>query len=429
MTDQSLDLTSAKFKSDPFPTFAKMREIGPLIRTKQPLVGDVWVTSTYEAATLILRDKATFVVQPSNAGRKSMAGLQWWMPRSLRALANNMLGKDEPDHRRLRQLVESAFMRQSIDAMKPRLEELAERQLDVLEQQANRNGGRVDFMEHFARPFPLAVISELLGLPEEDRSKFLRWGSSFTSAGSAFGFMRAIPAIWKITAYFRRQFEVCRREPRPGMLSALVAEEQEGSRLNEQELLATAFLLLLAGHETTVHLLTIGLLSLLQHPDQKLKLLSDWSKADSAVDEMLRYNSTVQMTKPRYASKDVELYGQTIRRGEFVMPMLAAANCDPAQFPNPETFDVDRSPNAHIAFGTGMHVCLGLKLARAEGAIAFEKLFTRFPELDLTQPSNELQWSERIGTRAVHEFPLRLGKPTERSTEASNRSNVAAVSN
>ncbi len=181
---QQIDLVSAEFKRNPFPTFAKMRGMGPLIKTKIPMLGEAWITSTYEASVKILRDKESFVSEPKNAGRKTYAGL-WWMPPTLKRLTKNMLTKDEPDHRRLRELVESAFMKQSIDDMRPRLAMLADEHLDHLEWAADQSEGTVDLVEHFARPFPLAVISELMGFPEQDRPKFLKWGTAMGKVGSS----------------------------------------------------------------------------------------------------------------------------------------------------------------------------------------------------------------------------------------------------
>lgn len=408
MDVQDFDLTSQDFKRSPFPTFRKMRESGPLAPTKLAFIGEAWAATTYEAATKILRDKEAFVIEPKNAGRKNIAGLKWWMPRTIRVLVNNMLQKDEPDHRRLRELVESAFMRQSIEELRPRIQSLVDRQLDVLQQRAESDGGGADLVKHFARPLPLAVISELLGFPEEDRPKFLKWASSLTTVKSPLGFFKALPGLWKLNRYFEQQFEECRKNPRPGLVSALVAAEQDGRKLSKEELVASTFLLLLAGHETTVHLISGGVATLLEHPEQLAALKSDWSLARTAVDEVLRYVSPVQMTKPRYASRDMELYGVELKQGDVVVPLLAAANCDPAQFSDPESFDVRRSPNAHLGFGTGMHLCLGQKLAWAEVEIVFERLFTRFPDLELSVPFGEIEWLERIGFRAAKQLPVQL---------------------
>ncbi len=222
------------------------------------------------------------------------------------------------------------------------------------------------------------------------------------------GLLSFIPSVWKLTGYFKKQIEICRKNPRPGMMSALVQAEMDGQKLSKDELLASLFLLLVAGHETTVHLLSGGVLSLLSHPMQKKDLMADWSLAYDAVGEILRYNSSVQMTKPRFASRDMELYGQKIQQGDVFMPLLAAANADPAQFPAPEKFDIRRTPNHQIGFGTGIHVCLGQKLAWAEAEIALEKLFTRFPNLEQGAITADLDWIERIGTRGLHKMPLNL---------------------
>lgn len=407
MALQEFDLVSREFNQDPFPTFARMRGCGPLVQTRLPLLGKVWLTTTYDAAKEVLRDDKTFVRDPGNAGTTRLAGLPWWLPRIVGAFAENMLGKDEPDHRRLRTLVEDAFLRRSVDTMRPRIVTLADHALDNWQRAAAAgNNSSADFVAHFARPFPLAVICELLGLPEQDRPKFTRWARRLMKIGSVFGILAALPGLAKLRKYLQREFQNCRERPKPGLISELVAAEQAHDRLNDDELLAMVFLLLLAGHETTVHLIGSGIVALLDHPDQKARLQADWGLATSAVDEVLRFMSPVQFTKPRFASRDLELHGRSIRRGEFVLPLLAAANCDPDHFTDPETFNISRDPNPHMSFGTGIHVCLGLKLARTEAEIAFERTFTRFPNLALACPRSELQWLPRIGLRAPSALPL-----------------------
>ncbi|WP_417850670.1 cytochrome P450 [Thalassoglobus sp.] len=411
MKIHDFDLTSQDFKRDPRPTLKAMREVGTVFKVKMDLIGEVWVTTTYEAALRVLRSKDEFVVQPDNAGRKNMAGLKWWMPSSLKRVAVNMLTKDEPDHRRLRQLVESAFMQQSIDALRPRIAELVDKHLDGLQEQAGINNGVVDFIEDFARPFPLDVIGELLGLPQEDRLKFHKWGTmmtQFSNLKNPLNILTGLRGVSKINSYLQKLIDQYRVNPQPGMISALIEAEAEGHQLNKDELLSSVFLLLLAGHETTVHLLTVGLFSLFEHPQQKQAWTNDWSKSLTAVDELLRFNSTVETTKPRYAAKDLEFFGQHIKRGEVIMPLLMAANHDPAKFDDPDDFNLDRSPNPHVAFGTGIHVCLGQKLAHAEAEIAFERLFTRFPNLEIAMSLDEIEWANRIGARVIKRLPVKL---------------------
>ncbi len=379
-----------------------------MVPTRMPFLGNVWVTTTYASTSEVLRTKETFVTNPRNAGRRGMAGFRWWMPTTLRAITSNMLGKDEPDHRRLRKIVERAFLGQNIQSMQIKISGLAQTQWDILEREAEGSNGQVDLVKHFSRPFPLAVICELLGLPEQDRSKILRWGVRFTNIKNSLDLFRAFPAIWKIGHYFREQFEDCKSNPREGMIKDLVHAEQQGEELDEEELLATAFLLLLAGHETTVHLIAAGILTLLRHPAQKAELTQDWSKLGTAIDEMLRFNSTVQTTEPRYVASDTNFHGIQLKRGDTVLPFLAAANADPLQFENPEKFDINRSPNQHLAFGSGIHTCLGLRLAKAEASTAFQLIFTRFPELELAVPTSDVAWSEGVGTRSIMNLPIRL---------------------
>lgn len=402
------DLVSAEFKRDPYPTVTRMRECGAVVRGKLPLIGPVWLVTTHRAVTELLQDHTTFVRDPANAGKRTIAGFQRWMPRRFLSLANNMLGRDEPEHRRLRSLVEQAFLRHSVERMRGRIEMLADRFLDEAAGQAGPGNG-VDLVTHFARPFPLAVICELLGLPEADRPRFTRWGGRLSAMASPWGLLRAVSGIRKLDQYLRRQTRILRRERRAGLLSALVEAEEAGEKLSEDELVAMAFLLLMAGHETTVHLISGGVLALLQCPDERRRLVEDWSRIGTAVEEVLRYVSPVELTKPRYASRDVTWHGQAIRRGENVLGVLAAANRDPARFVQPDRFDITREPNPHLSFGTGIHVCLGLKLARAEAQIALQKLFTRFPDLKLAVPGDEVQWRGRLGLRVLRALPVRLG--------------------
>lgn len=406
------DLTSQAFKRDPHSTLAAMREAGPMIRVKLPLIGVCWVATTYESAGAVLKRKDLFLLDPSAIGKSRLPGILAWLPRSFKVLTKNMLTSDEPDHRRLRSLVEEAFLRHSVDELQPDIERLADRFLDEFEAAANANGGEADLLKHFCRDFPLAVICELLGLPDEDRPKFSKWAERITSSTSIAGMLLALPGLWGMFGYLREQFRQCRNQPRPGMISALVEAEHEGRKLSEDELLAMTFLLLFAGHETTTHLISTGLLTLLQHEDQKQKLMADWSKAPAAVDEILRFASTIQMTKPRYPKEDIEFFGQQIEKGEMAIAFLASANTDPAAFENPETLDIDRAPNKHLGFGSGIHICLGLKLARAEVATAFEKLFTRYPNLELATSVPDLKWNARIGVRNLLTLPLQLNNAT-----------------
>jgi cytochrome P450 len=400
---QRIDLVSQAFARDPFPTYAGMREAGPVFQARVPLLGKTWVATTYQAASEVLKDDETFVMEAQKAGKTLFRGSLRLLPRTLRVLSENMLRRDNPDHRRLRRLVEQAFNRNSVEHLRGRIGVLCD---GLLEGLADR--GTVDLLEAWARPLPVAVICELLGLPDEDRPKFSRWVKALLAFSSLSGMLLALPSMFGLLKYFRRHFEHCRQQPRPGLMTALVQAEQDGDKLSENELLAMAFLLLAAGFETTVHLLSGGTLALLQAPGQKERLLNDWSLVPAAVEELLRFVSPVQMSKPRFVIRDLEFHGQALRRGDTIAALLGAANADPVRFPDPAKLDLARSPNPHLSFGSGMHFCLGAQLARVEAQVGFERLFTRYPRLALAVADSELTYIGKVGLRALVALPVRL---------------------
>jgi cytochrome P450 len=400
---QKIGLGSQAFARDPFPTYARLREAGPVFQTRLPLLGKIWVATTYQAASEVLKDDATFVMEAKKVGKTLFSGILRLLPRGVQVLSENMLRYDNPDHRRLRRLVEQAFSRHSVEDMRGRIGVLCDGLLDGL---AGRE--TVDLLEEWAGPLPVAVICELLGLPDEDRVKFIRWARAFLSSSSLFGILRALPSLFWLRRYFRRHFEQCRHHPRPGLMTALVQAEQDGDKLNENELLAMAFLLLLAGFVTTVHLLSGGTLALLKAPEQKERLLNDWSLLPAAVEELLRFVSPVQMPEPRYVIRDLEFHGQSLRRGDYILALLGAANADPARFADPEKLDLARSPNPHVSFGSGIHFCLGAQLARVEAQVGFERLFTRYPRLALAVDDSKLKYIGNMGIRGLVALPVRL---------------------
>jgi cytochrome P450 len=222
-TARKIDLGSQAFARDPFPTYARLREAGPVFQTRLPLLGKTWVAATYQAASEVLKDDATFVMEAKRAGKTLFSGILQLLPRLLRVFSDNMLAHDNPDHRRLRRLVEPAFSRHSVENMRGRIGVLCDGLLDGL-------SGRetVDLLEEWARPLPVAVICELLGLPDEDRPKFTRWVKALFRSVSLFGMLLALPRVFRLLKYFRRHFEQCRQQPRPGLMTALVQAEQDG---------------------------------------------------------------------------------------------------------------------------------------------------------------------------------------------------------
>ena len=405
----AFDFLSLRYKSNPYPVLANMIEAGPVFRGRLPLMGKSWLVTTHEAISEMLRDQDRFVRDPANAGRRFFAGLQWWMPRSLSRLASNMLAYDGDKHRRLRSLVDVAFRRRSVEQMKPQMLELADRLIDEIPLPGSAEN-TVDLVPAFARQFPLQVICELLGLPQADRHQFIEWFRHATEINSLWGLFRLLPGIHKMQKYLARQIEEVRQNPRPGLLSELVQVEQDGDSLDNEELLAMVFLLLVAGHETTVHLISTSVYSLCQHPAQRQRLCSDWSLVDGAIDEVQRHVTPIQFTKPRMVSADMTWHDQPLRRGELVTAILAAGNADPTVFGEPEKFDICReNAGRHLTFGTGPHTCLGMQLAKAETAIALEQLFTRFPQLQLKNPDpQQAVWTKRLGVRGFSQLDLCL---------------------
>ena len=403
------DLESAAFKRNPLPTFAAMRAAGPVIPVRLPFVGRAWVTTTHAATEAMVKDNGFFVQEGRHAGRSGVAGMQWWMPNSLRVFANNMLLKDEPDHRRLRKLVDKAFQRRDVQAMRGHIEMIADRLLDALE---GRN--EVDLAGLYARRLPLDVICELLGLPHQDRETFADWTRALLAIKGPLSIARAYRSLGGMTSYVRGQIEECRNRPRGGLISELVRAESDGDRLDEGELLSMVLLLLVAGFETTTHLIEDSVIALESNPDQKAYLFADPAhRMERAVEELARFTSPVQSTKPRFVSRDGEFFGQKLHRGDIIMAFVAAANADPEQFNHPEKLHLDRFPNPHLVFSSGIHFCLGMQLARVEAQSALSRLYARYPDLEIVSP-DKLDWIERLGIRGVKALPVRLNATRSR---------------
>jgi len=397
------DFDGTASKADPFAFFASLREAGPVIPVKLPFVGKAWITTTHEATSAMVKDNVLFVQEARHAGKTGVAGLAWWMPASLKLITNNMLLKDEPDHRRLRKLVDQAFQRRRVRDMRGEIEGMADKLLDGFEGREE-----VDLATAFSRRLPLEVICLLLGLPDDNREAFSAWAKAATSMRSSFGIFRAFLSMRGVIDYVRGQIEECRRHPREGVISELVRAEEDGDKLSEDELISMVFLLLFAGFETTTHLISDSIIALEQNPAQKAYLFADPdARMERAVEELARYNTPVQSTKPRYASRDCMFFGQALKRGDIVMGQLAAANYDPAVFSEPDRLKLDRLPNPHLVFSSGIHFCLGMQLARVEVQAALARLYARYPNLALAAPG-DIQWIKRFGLRGVTALPVRL---------------------
>jgi cytochrome P450 PksS len=270
-------------------------------------------------------------------------------------------------------------------------------------------GSPADLVDRYARQLPLLVICELLGLPLADQAKFAAWAGTFTRFNSALGFLVAIPTIFTMKRYMQERLDAARESGGTGVIGELVRIEKEGGAISRDEMVSMLFLLLFAGHETTTHLISGSVRELLLNPGLRDWLEEDWSRAEQAVEEFLRFVSAVQFTKPRFVRRDVELGGVRLKKGDKVMPMLAAANFDPQANDHPERLDLERRPNRHVAFGAGIHFCLGHQLARIEGKCALQALFERWPKLALATEEPKLRWRTRTGIRALERLPVTAG--------------------
>ncbi|QRK13478.1 cytochrome P450 [Archangium violaceum] len=376
-----------------------MRQEAPLVRLFDPNLNiPVWVATRYKDVVDLVRDPRF---------TKDMRKLPDGSPSKLRRIDSmevinrHMLSSDPPDHTRLRTIVSKAFTPRRVEELRPRVTAITHELLD-----AARARGEVDLLDAFAFPLPITVIAELLGVPVEDRDQFREWTTTIITPPPNGDFEPLQKAGMQFIQYFQGLLARRRADPRDDLLTALMSAEEQGDRLSPQELISMLFLLLVAGHETTVNLIGNGVWALLRNPEQLERLRANPALIESAVEEMLRYRSPVETTTQRWATQDIEFRGQVIPAGESVMGSLLAANHDPEQFPEPEKFDITREPNRHVAFGFGIHFCLGAPLARLEGAIAINLLLERMPRLRFAVEPSALRWRDGILVHGLQRLPV-----------------------
>ncbi len=384
-----------EFLADPYPTYHRLRDEDPVHHS--PL--DFWVLTRYEDVAAVLRDPR-FIKEPLVSMVAARFGVT--VPPGV---GLSMLDRDPPDHTRLRSLVSKAFTPRVVEGLRPRIQKI----VDDLITRAEAVG-RMDLIEEFAYPIPVNVICEMLGVPIEDHERFKGWSLDIA---------RGLDSVWlppeseipkrsgaarhAIGDYMRGLIAERRASPRGDLLSALIAAEEAGDKLSEDELIATCILLLIAGHETTVNLIGNGTLALLRHPEELRRLRETPGLITSAVEELLRYDGPVQRTA-RITSTEVTIGGRTIGKGEMVMPFIGAADRDPSQFSDPDRLDLGRTDNRHIAFGWGIHFCLGAPLARIEGQIAIDTLVRRLPRLTLVD--DEPEHRQSLTLRGLKALPV-----------------------
>jgi hypothetical protein len=389
------------FIADPYPVYHRLRAEDPVHH--HPL--GFYVLTRYDDVAALLREPAF-----GKAGYRALFDTRFGRDPDGPWLAMSMLFRDPPDHTRLRALVSRAFTPRVVETLRPRTQAIVDALLDRV-----AAAGRMDAIADLAYPLPVTVISEMLGVPADLREAVKQWSLDLARALDAIALPvtpdvleRGRRATAELVACFRALTDARRRTPGPDLLSALVAVEEAGDRLSERELLATCVLLYVAGHETTVNLIGNGLLALLRHPDEWRRLRADPGLLPGAIEELLRYDGPVQRTG-RIAAEDVRLAGVAIPAGSLVLGFLGAANRDPARFPDPDRLDVTRAEPRHLAFGYGIHYCLGAPLARLEAHVAFDTLLRRFPAMTIEEARPA--WRPSSTLRGLTGLRVALGPP------------------
>jgi len=396
------DFKSQRFKSNPFPVYARLREEAPVFRIKAPGNEVGWLVTRYEDVAQVLKHGGISKDRLGSMTAEQRAKLPWFF-RFFTPLVQNMLSRDPPDHTRLRALVHKAFTPRLIERLRSRVQTLSDELLD-----AAARKGSMDLVAEYAFLLPVTIIAEMLGVPPGDYRKFQHWSNRLVSNTDMTDVLLSIPSVVMFTRYLRKLIAQRRTSLGDDLLSALIQAEEAGDKLTPDELVSMAFLLLVAGHETTVNLISGGTLALLQHPEQLERLRKEPGLIEPAVEELLRYASPVEISTERIAREDITVSGVTIPRGDLVFAVLASANRDERQFKDPNTLDLGREPNKHVSFGLGIHYCLGAPLARLEGQIAVQTLVNRFPNLRLATPAESLKWRTGVLMRGPKKLPVKL---------------------
>ncbi len=401
---QKIDLGSQEFYRNSNEIFAELREQDPVIAQTSPY-GErrMWYITRYADIDAVLRDTEHFAMDFRAAFDPEVIE-KMNRPQVMDMVNNHLLTKDGEDHRRLRSLVTQAFTPRRIAALRPRIQQIAD---GLLDQVTSRGLHEMDLVEEYAFPLPITVIAELLGIPVADRANFRKWSDAFVSGPFTGDQDKFMESAMGFVMYLGRIFEERRQNPQDDLISALLAAEEAGDRLDTEELFSMVVLLIIAGHETTVTLIGNATVALLAHPEVRERLIAHPEEMTIAVEEFLRYELPVQRALTRWVKSDVVIGGKQIQRGDMVVPVLGSANRDKAVFAHPTELDIDR-PNlsAHLAFGKGIHYCLGAPLARLEGEIALNTLLRRLPDLRLSIPASELTYRETPLFHAFQKIPV-----------------------
>ncbi|MFJ8414317.1 cytochrome P450 family protein [Bacillus paramycoides] len=398
--EDGINLASAQFKEDAYEIYKESRKVQPILFVNKVEIGKEWLITRYEDALPLLKDNR-LKKDPANVFSQNRMNMYLSLDNSDH-LTTHMLNSDPPNHNRLRSLVQKAFTPKMITQLEGRIQEIADDLINDAQQK-----GTLNLVDDYAFPLPINVISEMLGIPKEDQAKFRIWSHAvIASPVTPEEIKDTEKQLSKFITYLQYLVDVKRQDPQEDLVSALILAESDGHKLSAPELYSMIMLLIVAGHETTVNLITNTVLALLENPDQ-LQLLKENPKLiDSAIEEGLRYYSPVEITTARWAAEPFKIHDQTIQKGDMVIIALASANRDETVFENPEVFDITRENNRHIAFGHGSHFCLGAPLARLEAKIAISTLLKRMPGLQISGNREEIKWQGNYLMRSLEELPL-----------------------
>ncbi|SFN69589.1 hypothetical protein SAMN05216207_101970 [Pseudonocardia ammonioxydans] len=404
------DLLAPELLADPYTGFARMREEAPVVKVSLMGAPPMLLVTRHDDVRAVLTDPR-FVTDPELAGGPGMRQImleQLGVPDDLvDYLLHNILTTDGADHTRLRKLVSRAFTVKRVQGLRPRVEEITAGLLDDLAD-AGADGRPVDIVEKLGYPLPITVICELVGVPEPDRPQWHEWGRVLTSMDP-----ERIPAVLRAAVdHVHALIDARRAEPADDLITALVqAQDEDGDRLSDREMVTMIFALVMAGHETTAHLISNATLALLTHPDQLALLRAEPGRWPQAVGELMRLRGPVQFTQNRYPTTDVVIGGVDVPAGTPVIAGLLSANTDPRAYSGPDRLDVTREAgrgDGHLGFGQGVHYCLGAALARQEAEVTLRMLFDRFPRIELAVPPAEIVWDAKPGFSRIVELPVRV---------------------
>lgn len=384
-------------RPDPHSYWNALREVEPVAARVGPVTGNTfWLLTRFDDCVTALRSQTLGKEPEKHLDASLIADFGEQGPFEI--LGRNMLFLDPPDHTRLRGLVRGGFSNRTVEALVPRIQAIVDDLIDEI-------GERFDLIEDFALPLPVTVIAELLGIPTSDQSRYRGWTEAFL--GRVGTQEDAMNAGMEFIQYLNDLADQRRADPRDDMISFLVHAEEDGERLDHQEFLAMVFLLLIAGHETTVNLIGNGVFELMRHQDEFSRLLGGEVGVETATEELLRFHGPVESTTLRWVYDDSEIGGVTLHPGDLVVPILMGANRDPAMFENPDHLDLGRAPNRHLAFGSGIHLCLGAPLARREAHVALGALRDRIGRLELDMETAEIEWTEGFFLRGARSIRVR----------------------